>query len=78
MVSIMAILFVPIVLFLVVVMPTWLTLHYKHKERSQNGLSDEERKNIDELLGLGDKLAERIKTLEAILDTEHPDWREKQ
>jgi len=33
---------------------------------------------MEEILSLGDKMEERIKSLEAILDAEHPGWRERQ
>ncbi len=74
----LGILFVPIVLFLVIVAPTWLTMYYRHKDKQDAGLSDNELQKIDELNNLSDKMEERIKVLESILDSEHPNWREKQ
>lgn len=74
----LGILFVPIVLFLVIVAPTWLTMYYRHKDKQDAGLSDNDLQKIDELNNLSDKMEERIKVLESILDSEHPNWREKQ
>ncbi len=74
----LGILFVPIALFLVIVAPTWLTFHYRHRDRQNAGLSDNDMQKMDELMNLSDKMQERIKVLESILDSEHPNWREKQ
>jgi len=76
--TILGILFVPIVLFLVFIAPIWLILHYYYKNKQNAGLSDNDLGKIDELVNLGDKMEERIKVLESILDSEHPNWRQKQ
>lgn len=55
----------------------WVVLHYTTKGRDSVGLSAEESKQLDELLHIADSMAERIKTLESILDAEYPDWRER-
>lgn len=68
-------LFVPSILFMVVVMPIWITLHYRYKSRLAGGLSDDEQKQLDELLRTVDALAGRIETLESILDDGQPNWR---
>ncbi|MFT5350332.1 MAG: phage shock protein B [Gammaproteobacteria bacterium] len=78
MVSIIAILFVPVILFLVIVAPIWLFLHYRDKGNQQTGLSDADRKNIDEIIALADTMEKRMQTLESILDNENPHWRENQ
>ncbi len=74
----LGILFIPIVLFLLLVAPIWLILHYFYKNKQNAGLSDNDLRKIDELINLGDKMEERIKVLESILNSEHPNWREKQ
>jgi phage shock protein B len=55
----------------------WIVMHYKSQTGTGKGLTDEESRHVDELLQVTDNMAERIKTLEAILDTEYPDWRER-
>jgi len=70
--------FVPIILFLVIIAPIWLTMHYRSKNRARGQLSDGERAEIDEMIQVANKMAARIETLEAILDVESPGWREKQ
>ena len=70
-------LFVPTVLFMVVVAPIWIVMHYRSLNRSTRSLSEEDRESIEHMLETVDKLTERIGTLESILDADHPDWRQK-
>jgi len=67
----------PIIIFMVIVAPIWLILHYRSKGQVSEGLSEEEYVQLSELSELADTMADRIKTLEAILDAETPDWRNK-
>lgn len=67
----------PVIIFLLVVAPIWLILHYRSKRQISQGFSEEEYIQLSELSELADKMADRIKTLEAILDAETPDWRNK-
>ncbi len=66
----------PIIVFLVVVAPIWIILHYKAKGKTAGGLSSSERLELDEMVEVANNMAVRIETLEAILDVESPDWRE--
>ena len=70
--------FVPVVIFLVVVAPIWIILHYKSRARITDGLTSGERADLDEMIDAANKMAARIETLEAILDVESPEWRESQ
>ena len=67
----------PVIIFMVIVAPIWLILHYRSKRQVSQGLSEEEYIQLSELSEMADKMADRIKTLEAILDAETPDWRSK-
>ena len=67
----------PIIIFLIFVAPLWLILHYRSKRQISQGLSEEEYMQLSELSELADSMAERINTLEAILDDEAPSWRNK-
>ncbi len=69
--------FVPTILFLTVVMPIWLTMHYRSVNRSARGLSGDDREAVEHMLETVDKLGERIQILESILDADHPDWRKQ-
>ena len=75
--GIIAIVVAPILLFLIFVAPIWLILHYRSKKQVNQGLSDEEYLRMQDLANKADQLSDRIKTLEAILDSEAPQWRDK-
>lgn len=70
--------FVPVVVFLVVVAPIWIIFHYRSKAKVVNGLSADERAELDEMIEVANRMAARIETLESILDVESAGWREKQ
>jgi phage shock protein B len=55
----------------------WIVMHYKYRGKKTSGFTDEENRQLQELLDIADSMAERIKTLESILDAETPDWREQ-
>lgn len=69
--------FVPTILFMVIVAPIWIALHYKSVNQSSRGLNAEDRENIEQVLVTVDRLTDRIQALESILDAEHSDWREQ-
>ena len=69
--------FVPTILFLTIVAPIWITMHYRSVNRSSRSLNEEDRESIKQMLETVDKLSDRIRTLESILDADHPDWRQK-
>ncbi|GIU07699.1 phage shock protein B [Shewanella sp. c952] len=71
----MDILIAPIIIFMIIVAPIWLILHYRSKRQVSQGLTDEEFAQLNELIAKADKMSQRIETLEAILDTEAPQWR---
>lgn len=75
--GIIAIVVAPILLFLIFVAPIWLILHYRSKKQVNQGLSSEEYLRLQDLANKAEQMSERIKTLEAILDTETPQWRDK-
>lgn len=68
--------FVPTVIFMGLVAPLWLVLHYVSKSRAHKGLSEDDRHTLRSALAQVEKLEERIGTLETILDAEHPQWRD--
>ena len=55
----------------------WIVMHYRSEANAGTGLKEEESRQLDELLRITDNMAERIKTLESILDSDYPDWRER-
>ena len=68
-------LFVPMVLFMVIVAPTWNVMHYRSVNRSSSQLSEDDRQALEEMLVAVDQMADRIESLESILDADHPNWR---
>lgn len=71
------IVFVPVVIFLVIVAPVWLVLHYRSKNRAHAGLSDDDRNAVELLSDRARQMGERIEALEAILDSQVVGWRER-
>ncbi len=67
----------PIIIFMIVVAPLWLILHYRSKKQVSQGLSEHEHRQLLELAQKADKMADRVETLEALLDQEAPQWRRK-
>ncbi|MCP4987440.1 MAG: envelope stress response membrane protein PspB [Colwellia sp.] len=67
----------PVIIFMLIVAPIWLILHYRSKKQVSQGLSQEEYIQLSELSEIADNMADRIQTLEAILDAETPNWRNK-
>ncbi|MCV2883153.1 envelope stress response membrane protein PspB [Aestuariibacter sp. AA17] len=75
--SVIGIIVAPVILFMIFVAPIWLILHYRSKKQVMQGLSDEEFCKLQELSDKAEQMADRIQTLEAILDAEAPEWRSK-
>lgn len=68
---------VPVIIFMLIVAPIWLVLHYRSKKQVSQGLSQDEYIQLSELSEMADQMSDRIQTLEAILDAETPNWRNK-
>ena len=66
---------IPFILFMIFVAPIWVIMHYRSKNKMGQGLSDQELGQLNDLAQRAEKMADRIKTLEAILDAESPKWR---
>ena len=67
--------FVPMIVFLTIVVPIWITLHYRSLNNSSRALSDEDRESLEEMLETVDRMTDRIVNLEAILYADRPNWR---
>ncbi|HEV2333960.1 MAG TPA: envelope stress response membrane protein PspB [Stellaceae bacterium] len=64
--------FVLSIIFLVVVAPTWIILHYLTRWRRSRRLSAEDERVLGELYEAATKMEARIATLERVLDAEAP------
>ena len=67
--------FVPTLVFLCLVAPVWVFMHYRSKQKAQGALSEQERQELESLIQQAARMTKRIETLEAILDVETPEWR---
>ena len=56
------ILVAPIIIFMVIVAPLWLILHYRSKKQVSQGLSEHEHRQLIELANKAEKMAERVET----------------
>ncbi|HMB38268.1 MAG TPA: envelope stress response membrane protein PspB [Wenzhouxiangellaceae bacterium] len=69
--------FVPIVVFLVIVAPIWLILHYATRNSASKRLTSKDESLMQELHENARLMEERIHNLERILDADAPEWRGK-
>ena len=69
--------FVLIVIFMTVVLPIIIVMHYVTKWKATKGLSDDEQRLLEDLWKDGQAMQSRLNALETILDDEVPDWRKK-
>lgn len=70
-------LFVPTVLFLVIVMPLWLIFHYMtiwKRDRRQQKL---ENSSHADLHAQAEQMEDRLDAIEKLLDVDTPDWRSR-
>jgi phage shock protein B len=63
------------ILLITVCFPLWIVFHYVTKMKTSRGLSVEDEKMLSEVWESTNRMEERIKTLERILDIEAPNWR---
>lgn len=68
---------IPLTIFVLFVAPVWLWLHYSNRNRSLNALSPQEMQRLQQVSNDARRMRERIDALEAILDAENPQWRER-
>jgi phage shock protein B len=71
-------LFVLSIIFMTVVMPLFVIMHYTTKWKATKGLSDDEHQMLEDLWKESQAMQSRVNALETILDSEVPDWRNKQ
>lgn len=63
------------IVFLVIVVPTWLGLHYSSTWRKNRAFSAEDEALLSDLHKSADKMETRLDSIERILDDEMPGWR---
>ncbi len=74
----MGLIFVLLVLFLVIVAPIWLILHYATRNSASRRISTKDEAMLEELHEMARKMEDRMHTLERIIDADNPNWRSRQ
>jgi len=69
--------FVPLVVFLVIVAPIWLILHYATRNSASKRLTSKDESLLQDLHENARRMEERIHNLERILDADAPEWRSR-
>jgi phage shock protein B len=65
------------ILLIVVVIPLWLIFHYVTKWKQMKGFTPEDEASLGDLRTSADRLEDRLRTMERIMDDEVPDWRSR-
>lgn len=65
------------IVFMAVVAPIWILLHYMTQWKSTKTISNEDENILAELWESAEKIESRLNNIERILDTDSPDWRKK-
>jgi phage shock protein B len=71
-------LFVLTIIFMVIVLPFIVIMHYTTKWKATKGLSDDEHRMLEDLWKDSQAMQSRVNALETILDSQVPDWRKQQ
>jgi phage shock protein B len=70
--------FILTIVFMTVVLPFVVIMHYTTKWKATKGLSDDEHRMLEDLWKESQAMQSRVNALETILDNEVADWRKKQ
>lgn len=70
-------LFVPAVLFMVIVAPLWLIFHYVTVWKTQRNAGRADPGAMNTMRDTARRLEDRVAALEKLLDAEAPGWRSK-
>jgi phage shock protein B len=65
------------IIFVLIVLPLWLSLHYSTRWRQARLLTVENENSLAEFTEITDRLQARIDNLERLLDVSAPEWRKK-
>lgn len=73
----MGMMFALLVVFLVIVAPIWLILHYATRNSASRKISSKDEALLEDLHESARRMEDRIHTLERILDADNPHWRNR-
>ena len=69
--------FILLIVFMTVILPIVIVMHYVTKWKATKGLSQEEQRLLEDIWKDTQTMQSRVNALETILDGEVPDWRKK-
>ena len=69
--------FIITIVFMTVVLPIVIVMHYVTKWKATKGLSGDEQRMLEDLWKDGQEMQSRLNALETILDDKVPDWKKK-
>ena len=69
--------FIITIVFMTVVLPIVIVMHYVTKWKATKGLSGDEQRMLEDLWRDGQEMQSRLNALETILDDKVPDWKKK-
>ena len=70
--------FVITIVFMTIVVPFVVIMHYTTKWKATKGLSDDEHRMLEDLWKESQAMQSRVNALETILEAQVPDWRKQQ
>jgi len=70
-------LLIPIIAIVMGIGSGMLKMHYKHKERMADHMTEGQIAELEQMSRVADILDQRVHVLERILDDEVPEWRER-
>tara|TARA_R110002096_G_scaffold390989_3_gene585495 strand:- start:748 stop:972 length:225 start_codon:yes stop_codon:yes gene_type:complete len=65
------------ILLLTIVVPLWIIFHYVTKWKQMKGITPEDEASFGDLRTSADRLEDRLRTMERIMDDEIPGWRNR-
>lgn len=68
---------IPLIVFVVIVLPIWLILHYATRNSASKRLTSKDESLLRDLHETARRMEERVHTLERILDADSPEWRSR-
>lgn len=66
--DVLGLMMAPLIIFMVIVAPIWLVLHYRSKRQISQGLSEDELALLRDLSQRADRFGQRLETLERLMD----------
>ncbi len=68
---------IPLLVFMLIVVPIWLILHYATRNSASKRLTSKDEALLEELHESARRMEDRVHNLERILDADSPEWRSR-